>query len=101
MKKIYISGRITGNKNYLDDFTHAHNVLTVKFPTARIVNPLFIVKEPFADWLECMKADIKALVDCDAIYMLKGWSNSKGAMLEFIIAKYLDMQIIFEEGPNE
>lgn len=95
--KIYISGAITGVPDYVDKFNHAQNVLTVKYPTATIVNPLFIVKEPFADWIDCMKADIKELVDCNAIYMMKGWHHSKGAMLEFIIAKNLDMTILFEE----
>ena len=99
--KIYISGAITNVPDYVDKFNHAQNVLTVKYPNATIINPVLIVKPDFADWIDCMKADIKELVDCNTIYMMKGWQRSKGAMLEFIIAKYLDMTILFEDLKDE
>lgn len=95
--KIYISGPITGVPDYADKFNHAQNELTVKYPTATLINPLFVEHPPFADWIDYMKADIKALLDCNAIYMMKGWQKSKGATLEFIIAKHLDMTIIYED----
>jgi len=43
-----------------------------------------------------MRIDIKALVDCDAIYMLNNWRDSKGANVELNIAQGLGMEIIFE-----
>jgi Domain of unknown function (DUF4406) len=49
------------------------------------INPLRIDTEG-KDWRGCLEADIKELLECDAIYMLRGWEASKGARLEFHIA---------------
>jgi hypothetical protein len=47
-----------------------------------------------ARWVKYLKADIKALMDCDGIVMLPGWEQSKGATLEHFNAKALDMPIL-------
>lgn len=44
-------------------------------------------------WKDYMRYDIKLLMDCDAIAMLPGWVNSKGAKLEFEIAHALGLNI--------
>jgi hypothetical protein len=40
-------------------------------------------------WEDYMKACIKRLPEADFILLLKGWVNSRGAMLEAIIASEL------------
>jgi hypothetical protein len=35
---------------------------------------------------KCMRADIKALLECEVIYMPPDWENSRGARLEYEIA---------------
>jgi nucleoside 2-deoxyribosyltransferase len=45
-------------------------------------------------WRACMQVDIKALVDCDAIVMLPGWAESRGACLERSIAQGLQMPVM-------
>ena len=44
-------------------------------------------------WEACMRSDIAELVKCDAIQLLHGWENSKGATLEHHIAERLGLQI--------
>nr|WP_249180466.1 DUF4406 domain-containing protein [Burkholderia vietnamiensis] len=51
-----------------------------------VVNPAELNSDPSSGWLECMRVDINHLVDCDAIAMLEGWQNSRGAQLEYTIA---------------
>jgi len=58
-----------------------------------VVSPAEINPNTKMDWGDCMRADIKALVSCDAIAMLHGWENSKGATLEHHIAERLEMKI--------
>lgn len=41
----------------------------------------------YAQWLAYMRLDIKALMDCEAIYKLEGWEESRGACLEVQIAR--------------
>ena len=39
-----------------------------------------------AFYLACLRADIKALCDCEAIALMPGWERSSGAHLELHIA---------------
>ena len=40
-------------------------------------------------------ADIEGLIGCSVIFMLPGWSNSKGARIEHMIARWLSMDIMY------
>ncbi len=43
-----------------------------------------------------MKEDVKALCECDVIYMLSNWTDSKGAIIEHTIAMYLGLKVQYE-----
>lgn len=45
---------------------------------------------------EIVRDDINMLLDCDCIYMLKGWRNSKGAKAEKAVAEWAGKIIMFE-----
>lgn len=95
MAKIYVAGPMTG---HLDMNFPAFNDAEVQlmFEGWEVVNPVNINPDPTTPWKECMARDIQALVDCDAIYMLKGWVNSRGASLEHMIATELGLEIYYE-----
>jgi nucleoside 2-deoxyribosyltransferase len=40
---------------------------------------------------ECLKNDIKAMLECDALALLPGWENSPGAVFEREIARRVGM----------
>jgi hypothetical protein len=42
-------------------------------------------------WLDYMRADIKAMMDADAILLLPGWGGSRGACVENKLAALLDV----------
>ncbi len=48
---------------------------------------------PDDTWL---KGDIEMLKRCDAIYMLKNWDKSEGALLELATAKNEGIEILYE-----
>ena len=85
--KVYISGPITGNPDYEDDFGRAWVYLNNKGHAP--ISPIDIGREikmkmgREPTWEEYMREDIKALMDCDGIYMLDGWLSSDGAKLEY------------------
>ena len=60
-----------------------------------VVNPAEINPDPTAKWEDCMRQDIAALVTCEAIALLPGFENSRGAKLERHIALHLGMREIF------
>ena len=69
----------------------------------RVVNPatFFPQGEPQRQWHFYMKKLLPLLVDCDFIYMLSGWSNSRGAKLEWHLAHELDIPVLYEQTIGE
>jgi nucleoside 2-deoxyribosyltransferase len=48
-----------------------------------------------------MKEDIKALLECDTVMMLPDWESSRGARLEFEIAKELELPVLLLSADGE
>jgi hypothetical protein len=48
-----------------------------------------------------MRRDLDAIFECDAIYLLNGWRGSKGAKVEFALAEYLGLEIMYESEFDE
>jgi len=44
-------------------------------------------------WRQCMRRDIAAMVDCDAVVLLPGWTQSKGAWIEHELAEKLGIPV--------
>ena len=82
--KIYISGAITNNPNYKEDFERAEDYLQREYPSADIINPAlvnsFLPKS--TTYEDYMKMCFCMLDMCDSICMLKGWEKSCGANRE-------------------
>ena len=68
--KIYISGAISNNPNYREDFEKAEKYLKEKHPDAETINPVKLVK-PTRDEIADFKSAFKLLMECDAIYAIK------------------------------
>jgi hypothetical protein len=94
---IYISGKITGDNNYINKFIEAENKMQHKYPNAVILNPVRINENiKNGEWKDYMKQDIRALLDSTHIYFMKDYIDSKGALLEMSIAEALGILPIFE-----
>lgn len=92
MNRTYISGPMTGLPGFNKPaFIAAEGEL--KIAGRNVVNPVNNGMPADADWHEHMRADIVMLMHCDSIFMLPGWSKSKGARLEWWIAKQLGFTI--------
>jgi hypothetical protein len=94
MKKIYISGAISG----LDP-----EVVKQKFGEAedrlqnqgwQTVNPLKNGLPAESTWEQHMGKDIELLLGCDAIAMLPGFSKSRGAKIELAVAREIGIEVI-------
>jgi len=103
--RVYISGPITGVPDHAEKFKAAFVALVKQGHIP--VNPATLGealkyklgREP--TWTECMREDIKAMMDCDAICMLDGWNRSKGARVEKELAEELEIkQITLERNDN-
>jgi hypothetical protein len=93
--KVYISGPITGIDNYQENFAKVEGQLCAE--GFEVVNPIKVCADmKNNNWCDYMKADIIALVGCDAIYAMRGWKESKGATIEINLAKSLGMMVVEE-----
>jgi len=65
-----------------------------------VVNPAELDEEEKRkkSWVACLRRDIPYLLQCDAVAVLPGWQNSKGANLEIYIARALEMPILDAES---
>ena len=93
MKKIYISGPMTGlpDLNFPAFHIEAARLRELGFD---VVNPADLNPNPDTGWHECMRNDLRALLDCDILALLDGWQNSVGAHLELHIAHRVGMEIV-------
>ena len=94
--KIYISGKISGT-----DLTETRKRFAAAAnATKRLgyepVNPLENGLSEHDSWEAHMLKDIADLLHCNAIYMLQGWKDSKGARIEHYIATEIGMPIMYE-----
>lgn len=98
MNRIYISGAITGVGSYLENFRNAEVALQDYYKDAQVVNPAKVNHElPESTWEQYMEISMAMLKQCDAIYLLRSWVDSKGAKLELKYAIEHDFEIITEE----
>jgi hypothetical protein len=90
-QRVYISGPITGMPNLNQEaFIAAEKIIASRGYIP--VNPWDIsIVNIDKKWDDYLRADIKALCDCDYIYLLDGWEKSAGATLEVHIADSLGL----------
>lgn len=97
MKRIYLSGPMTGLPDLNFPAFHAA-AAALRAKGCDVVNPAEINIDGEKTWHACMRADIKALCDCDEIAMLPGWENSNGAHVELNLAHRLGMRVVMLEA---
>lgn len=91
-KKVYLSGPITGIKNYKGLFLFAEEIVRM-CDAARIFNPASQIPDSLG-YEQAMKRCVAALAEYDTIMLLPGWRTSKGVRLEYDIALACGMHII-------
>ena len=98
-KVTYISGKISGleKHEYMKHFSDAEEFIRRHNGTP--VNPAIFgeMYYPFIGYFPTLKACLAMLDGCDAIYMLKGYEDSYGAMSELGHAKVAEMDIFYED----
>ncbi len=93
MKKLYVSGGMTGLKdNNVPAFNKASKALRKK--GYKIISPPELDRvSKHRTWEGYLRRDIGFLVTCDGVATLNGWKKSRGANLEVYIAKALSMEV--------
>lgn len=90
--KIYISGSISQNPNYKEQFAAAESRLIAAGHS--VINPARNTGNSYKEYID---KGLMQEMQCEAIYMLSGYEESTGAMLELQYAKAVEMKIMFEQ----
>jgi hypothetical protein len=93
--KIYISGKITGIETEAAALFEAAEQEVIEMGHTPI-NPMKLPHDHDKSWQSYMREDIKALCECEAIYMVRNYTKSAGALLELNIACSLGFKIIHQ-----
>lgn len=89
--KLYIAGPMSGIEEHnFPAFYLAEAQL--REAGYRVVNPAS-VNQIGTPWTDCLKKDLKKLLDCDGLALLPGWEHSRGATLEHDVAERLEYPI--------
>jgi|SRR5690625_3370070 len=105
MKKVFISGKITGEpinecyRKFVLASMEVHKKLEdYSILWDNIINPIGLDGIHFGiSHKEAMKICFAELKTCTHIYMLKDWKESKGATMEHEFAKQNGLTIIYEK----
>lgn len=85
--KIYIAGKITGDRHYERKFRKAEKRL-LKLGHS-VMNPAWLKDCKDFTWKNYMNVSRVMQEQCDATFFLSDWMNSKGAKEEFLYADKL------------
>lgn len=109
--KIYISLPMAGaRKTVKKRYNEAVKEVRTKWPTCEIYGPTNIgdfsdegldPNAPEHSWAWHLGEDTKVLLNCDAIYLTRGWSWSKGCRTELAIAKANVMDVFKQENADK
>lgn len=90
--KIYIAGPCTDCEDHnFPAFTTAAEQLAAA--GHQPVNPTRRGVIPGHTWADYMRLTLADMLKCDAVAVLHGWENSRGATLEVLVAEALHMPV--------
>ncbi len=90
-KKIYIAGKVTGELQSECTLKFAELKQKIEDLGFEVINPLEVVGDWKTPWNKAMRMCISKLTECDAIVLIPDWVTSKGARVEYDIAKQLEI----------
>ena len=92
MTRVYLAGRIRGREGYHRIFAEAADKLRLQ--GFSVFNPAAANLEGYSIRF-IMAYLLPQLCESDAIAMLPGWWRSGGARIEWMLARYLGLRVIY------
>lgn len=102
--RVYLCGPISGTTDYKERFAEAAKKASEEFACAYCKTPTIVNPVEFIEHLgggmtyeQMLQADLGILRVCDAMYMMRGWEDSKGCIREYGFALANPHIMIFKE----
>lgn len=94
-ERVYIAGPMTGIRDFNYPAFHAA-AAEWRAQGFHVENPAEV--EPQPSWAHYMRVSLRRLLTCDTICLLPGWTRSRGAVIEWLVALALDMRVVYMGG---
>lgn len=96
--KVYIAGTITGRplEEAQAQFEASEKFLKDSLPGWQVINPMKLPHQHDKSWESYMQECIAELKGCDAMYVQRGWSESRGVMREINCAYANRIHVVWE-----
>lgn len=92
--KVYITGPMSGYEEFnFPAFNRVEKLLRGTYGYKHVVNPAKLHPTTDLPRAEFLKQDLRELIACDAVFLLKGWEKSRGATLEAFVAYVLGLRL--------
>lgn len=101
VNRIYISGKITGMPNGNKGKFAAANLHLKQFVNFEVKNPHNFLHNHDKSWESYMKVCLKELCNADKVVVLDCWKQSRGAIREVLIAKWLNIPVVAIEDMED
>lgn len=97
--RVYISLPMSGNG---DEAREKADIIKATLSRAGhvAVNPFDIYVGRDAEYPDRLCAGLRALCDCDAIFLCEGWQFSRGCRIERVLAEEFRKQVMYETRTN-
>lgn len=90
--KVYIAGKITGDKDYKEKFAYAATIMRHRGPDYHILNPAELPEGMTPQ--DYMQLCTQMLFAADMVVFLPDWCESNGAGIEFRLCTYIKKEMI-------
>ena len=90
--KIYIAGPMTGRAQFNYPAFHRAAML-LRAAGHVVINPAENPAPSCGSWLGYMRMSVAQVAGVDCLVMLPGWPFSKGARIEYLLAKLLGLGV--------
>ncbi|MBE6294258.1 MAG: DUF4406 domain-containing protein [Bacteroidales bacterium] len=94
--RIFISGKISGLNYYYAYNKFAMAEKRLEKMGYKVINPMCKCNKDW-NWLRCMIVCLYHLLRCKSFYQLDNWMYSRGARIEYRIARFFKKDIIQEK----
>lgn len=93
MKRIYVAGPMTGLPDF--NFPAFHDAAArLRALGYEVENPAENPEPPCKSWLGYMRMAVAQVARVDAIVLLPGWEQSRGAKVEYALAVGLGLDVL-------
>lgn len=97
---IYISLPITGQEQEAREKADLTKAMLSR-AGHKVISPFDIYAGAKPKWEDHICCDLRALMDCDAVYLCEGWQFSRGCRIEAKVAQELNLQILYERQADQ